>query len=339
MHISGAALKNSQGDVALTPLRVKGLYVSFYGIGSKLVREPVLALAASRKLNTLVIDVKGDRGMIPYRSDVPLASQIGANKIITVRDAHALIEDLHSRGLYLIARIVTFKDNPLAEAHPELAIRNPQGTLWRDKEGLAWVDASKKEAWNYPIDIAVEAAKNGFDEIQFDYVRFPDAVGVAYSVPNTAENRVNSLIGFFTEARRRLSAYPVFIAADIFGYTAWNLNDTGIGQQIEKIGPLLDYICPMLYPSGFRFGIPGFRSPTENPYETVRLSLERAIARTKLPSNRFRPWLQAFRDYAFDKRVFGATEIGSQIKAADDAGAGGWMLWNPRNVYSADSLP
>ena len=338
-QVSPATFKNATPDIALTPFHAKALYLTFYGIGSLALRNPALALEARKKLNALVIDVKGDRGMIPYRSSVPLVAQTGANKIITVRDIHSLVQDLHSRGLYLIARLVVFKDNPLAEFRPELALRGADNKIWHDHEGLAWTDPTKKEVWDYTTDIAVEAAKNGFDEIQFDYVRFPDAPGATYSVPNTEENRVGALSGFLGAARTRLAPFNVFMSADIFGYTAWNLNDTHIGQKIEKLAPLLDYLCPMLYPSGFQFGIPGFRNPVANPYEIVKLSLDQAAKRTGLSTNHFRPWLQAFRDYAFDRRVFGAAQISAQIKAADDFGSGGWMLWNPRNAYTADGLP
>jgi hypothetical protein len=119
---------------------------------------------------------------------------------------------------------------------------------------------------------------------------------------------------------------------------SWNLDDTQIGQKIEQVASCVDYISLMLYPSGFQFGIPGYRNPVAHPYEIVSLSLKKARARTNIPANRFRPWLQAFRDYAFDRRHFYGPEIRSQINAAEEFGSGGWMLWNPRNVYKADGL-
>ena len=236
--------------VKLVPFTPKALYLSFYGIGSSALREPALRLIENTELNALVIDVKGDRGMIGYRSAIPLASEIGAQKIITVRDMKGMIQSLKEKGIYTIARIVVFKDNLLAFARPELAIKAPGGAIWLDKESLAWVDPSKKEVWEYNIDIAEEAARLGFDEIQFDYVRFPDAVGVAFSVPNTEENRVNSVTGFLKEARRRLAPYNVFLAADLFGYISWNLNDTLIGQRIEDVAPVLDYSLSDALPVG-----------------------------------------------------------------------------------------
>jgi hypothetical protein len=324
--------------IKLVPFTPKALYLSFYGIGSSALREPALRLIEDTELNALVIDVKGDRGMIAYRSAIPLASEIGAQKIITVRDMGGLIKSLKEKGIYTIARIVVFKDDLLAFARPELAIKAPGGAIWLDNEGLAWVDPSRKEVWEYNIAIAEEAARLGFDEIQFDYVRFPDAAGVAFSVPNTEENRVHSVTGFLKESRRRLTPYNVFLAADLFGYISWNLNDTLIGQRIEDITPTLDYLCPMLYPSGFKFGIPGYRLPVAYPHEIVYLTLKKGRERAGVQPNRFRPWIQAFRDYAFDKRHFTAKEIRAQIDAAEKFGSNGWMLWNPQNRYTADGL-
>jgi hypothetical protein len=324
--------------IRLVPFTPKALYLSFFGIGSSALREPALQLLEQTELNALVIDVKGDRGMISYQSAIPLASLIGAQKIITIRDMKGMMKKLKEKGVYTIARIVVFKDNLLAFSKPELSIRTPGGAIWLDKEQLAWVDPSRKEVWDYNIDIAEEAARLGFDEIQFDYVRFPDAVGVAFSVPNTEENRVNAITGFLREARQRLAPYNVFLAADLFGYISWNRNDTLIGQRIEDVAPLLDYLCPMLYPSGFQFGIPGYRLPVAHPYEIVSLTLKRGQERAGIPHNRFRPWIQAFRDYAFDRRPFTAREIRDQIDAAEKFGSNGWMLWNPQNRYTADGL-
>jgi hypothetical protein len=249
-----------------------------------------------------------------------------------------LLADLKARGLYLIARIVVFKDDLLAKARPDLAVKTSDGSLFKDREGLHWVDASRREVWDYNLSIAEEAATLGFDEIQFDYVRFPDRRGVTFSMPNTETNRVAAISGFIAAARERLIPYNVFLGVDLFGYVAWNQNDTDIGQTLASMAPNVDYISLMLYPSGFQFGIPGYRNPVESPYETVHLSLKRASQRTGLPGVRFRPWLQAFKDYAFDRRHFGPEEISAQIRASEEFGSAGWMLWNPRNSYTQISL-
>ncbi|TAN39298.1 MAG: GTP-binding protein [Nitrospirae bacterium] len=324
--------------VRLTPVTPKAVYLSFYGIGSRVLRENALKLLRETELNAVVIDIKGDRGMIPYPSSISLAHEAGAQKIITVRDMKALIGSLKQEGIYTIARIVVFKDNLLALLKPDWAVKSPGGGIWKDREGLAWVDPFRKEVHEYNAGIAVEAAGLGFDEIQFDYVRFPDAQNLLFSMPNNEENRVKAISGFLSETRKKLEPANVFVSADIFGYVFWNSNDTNIGQRLEDIALAVDYLAPMLYPSGFQFGIPGFRNPVAHPHEIVFLTLQRARQRTGLDAIRFRPWLQAFRDYAFDKRHFSEAEIKAQISAAEQFGSGGWMLWNPNNVYIPDGL-
>ena len=325
-------------QVLLTPVQPKALYLSHYGVGSRALREAALDLIDRTELNAVVIDVKGDRGLVSYRSALPLVARAGAQRVITIPDLPGLLAALRHRGIYTVARIVVFKDDVLATARTDLAIRRQDGTIYRDREDLAWTDPFRAEVRRYNIDVAREVALAGFDEVQFDYVRVPDARGLAYGVPDTAANRVGVVNGFLREAREALVPVNVFLAADIFGYVCWNTTDTGIGQQLESLAESVDYTSPMLYPSSFQFGIPGYRNPVQHPKAIVGLSLERALARTELPAVRFRPWLQAFADYAFGGQAFGAAEIGAQIAAAEEAGTNGWMLWNPRNRYSAAGL-
>ena len=160
---------------------------------------------------------------------------------------------------------------------------------------------------------------------------------MVFSQPSTENGRVAAITDFLREARRRLVP-SAFVAMDSFGYVCWNQNDTGIGQRVEDLATAVDIISPMLYPSGFQFGIPGFRNPVQNPYEIVYRSLEECKKRTADKPARYRPWLQAFTDYAFGGVVFGPDQIGKQVKASRDAGTDGWMLWNPRNVYSTNDI-
>ncbi|MHB8321772.1 MAG: putative glycoside hydrolase [Acidithiobacillus sp.] len=325
--------------LSLAPFKPKALYLSSYGAASPRLRESALDIIGKTDLNAVVIDVKSDRGMIAYKTDIPLATEIGAQKIITIKHIKQLMDDLHKKDIYTIARIVVFKDNVLALARPDLAVRTAGGAIWRDREGLAWTDPFSRQVWDYNIDLAVAAAKDGFDEIQFDYVRFPDAKGLVFSRSTTQESRVSAISGFLAAARKRLIPYNVFLSADIFGYVIWNRNDTGIGQNLEEMAQQVDYISPMLYPSGFQYGIPGYPNPVLHPHQIVYLSLRKAEERTGLPAVRFRPWLQAFRDYAFGGKPFGGEEIAAQIDAAQTFGSDGWMLWNPRNVYTTAGLP
>ena len=332
-------LGDARGDqVRLSPLLPKALYLTVYGIGAPFLRDPALEVIQKGGLNALVIDLKGDRGYIPYPSALPLAERVGATKLRTIADLMDLAASLKTRGIYLIARLVVFKDDLLASARPDWAVRTAGGAVWKDREGLAWIDPFHKNAWDYTLSVAEEAAAAGFDEIQFDYVRFPDAVGLVFSQPSSEATRVQAITGFLREARRRLARYNVFTSVDIFGYVCWNRDDTGIGQRIEDLATAVDYISPMLYPSSFQFGIPGHRNPVAAPYDIVRESLREAKKRTAGSAVQYRPWLQAFRDYAFDRRHFGGVQIRAQVAGAVDAGASGWLLWSPYNVYSTDGL-
>lgn len=324
--------------LALTPIQPKALYLSVFGIGSSVLRADALKVIEQTELNALVIDVKDDRGLVPYRSASVAASGLGPQKPITVADMPALVQGLHERGLYLIARVVVFKDDHWATAHPQWAVHKADGSLWRDGEDIAWIDPFQHDAWGRSLAIAEEAAAMGFDEVQFDYLRFPDATGLAFSEPNTESRRVAAITGFLDAARERLTRYNVLIAADIFGYVAWNTNDTLIGQHLESLVSHVDVLSPMLYPSGFTFGIPDHRDPVAEPYDVIEHTLRRAQQRTSQSGVCWRPWLQAFRDYAFDRRVFGAHEIRQQIDAAQASNSNGWMLWNPRNHYSEEGL-
>src|SRR3989337_1420289 len=158
--------------IYLQPFTPKALYLTFYGIGDRSLRESALKLINETELNALVIDVKGDRGVITYKSSFPFASEIGAQKLVIIKDIRSLLQSLRERGIYTIARIVVFKDNILGSARPDLTVRTQDGRVWHDREDLIWVDPSRREVWDYNINIAVEAAQMGFDEIQFDYVRF-----------------------------------------------------------------------------------------------------------------------------------------------------------------------
>jgi len=329
-------------EVTMRPHVIKAAYLTYFGFGDRGIRGRVLDMVEHTELNAVVIDVKGDRGWIIYPTRVEQALAIGAQGPGTLRDFDAMMADLKARGIYTIARIVTFKDNMLANARPDLAIVDTRmGKPWVDRENLAWVDPFREEVWNYNIAIAKEAIERGFDEVQFDYVRFPTdgKLQVAqYARPVNKETRLPTIAAFLERARKEIGARGAYMGADIFGYTAFNENDTDIGQRVEELAPHLDYMCPMVYPSGYHLGIPGYRNPVANPYMVVRESVRMIRKRSAHTVARIRPWLQDFKDYAFDKRIFGVAEIRDQIRGADEAGGTGWMLWNPRNDYTRAAL-
>ena len=329
-------------EVVLKPQAIKAAYLTYYGFNDRGIRSRVLDLVAKTELNAVVIDVKGDRGWILYRTEVPLALEVGAQGPATIKDFDSMMADLKARGVYTIARIVTFKDNVLATAKPQLAITDTRtGKPWIDRENLAWVDAFRTEVWDYNIAIAKEAVRRGFDEVQFDYVRFPTDGKLAaakYSREVNKETRLPAIAGFLERARASIGPLGAFVAADIFGYTAFNENDTDIGQRVEELAPHLDFMSPMVYPSGYHLGVPGYRNPVKHPYQVVFESVRLIRKRSNGHPVQIRPWLQDFKDYAFDRRIFGVTEIRAQIKGSDEAGGIGWMLWNPRNDYTAAAL-
>ena len=329
-------------EAVLKPQVIKAAYLTYFGFGDRGIRSRVLDLAARTELNAVVIDIKGDRGWIIYPTEVPVARAIGAQGPGTLRDFDSMMADLKARGIYTIARIVTFKDNVLATARPDLAIIDTRtGKPWVDNEKLAWVDPFREEVWNYNIALGKEAIRRGFDEVQFDYVRFPTDGKLAaarYARPNSKETRLPTIAAFLERARRELGATGAFVAADLFGYTAFNENDTDIGQRIEELAPHLDFICPMVYPSGYHKGIPGHPNPVLVPFKVVHESVRLIRKRANGNVVRVRPWLQDFKDYAFDKRIFGVNEVQAQIRGAEEAGGVGWMLWNPRNDYTGSAL-
>lgn len=325
----------------LTPLHVRAVYLSAFGVTSATVRNKVRALQQSNGINALVIDTKDDRGHTPYESTAraSIGATVHQNQSgPTTTNFSQILHALRQEGFYLIARIVVFKDQPLARAHPEWQVRDAHGRTWQDREHLEWVDPFAKGVWRHNVDLAEEAARLGFDEVQFDYVRFPDAPNLVFSQANTRANRVEAITGFLKTARVRLAPYNIFTSADIFGYACWHDSDIGIGQQLVALTTAVDYVSPMLYPSAFTWGLPKCRNPTADPGQIVRRSLAEARRRTGLAGVRFRPWLQAFRDYAFDRRIFGIEAIRAQTDAADTQGSSGWMLWNARNYYDPEQL-
>jgi hypothetical protein len=326
------------GKMYLSRFIPKALYLSSFGATSGKIMGNAKHLIRTTQVNALVIDVKMDRGQIAFKTANPIANQIGAQDIILFKDIKKFVADLHKEGIYVIARVVSFKDTPYVTAHPNMGVKKDDGTLFKDKEGLYWIDASHKEPQDYIISIAADAAAAGFDEIQFDYVRFPDRKGIKFAVENNQANRVKAIAGFLEAARTRLTPYNVFISADIFGYVSWHDADIEIGQRVDALAPYVDYLSPMLYPSGFNAGIPGFPNPVQANYEIVKHSLDKALTKSANSPLCYRPWLQAFKDYAFDRRVYGDKEIRDQIRASDDFGSCGWILWNPRNVYTGVGL-
>ncbi len=315
----------------LVPFHVKALYLTFWGANrhSKTFKK-TLELLKSGGLNAVVVDIKNEYGDVLYKSLLKKPLKYGAFKNRQVYDIDDFVSKLKKENAYLIARIVLFKDELQAAANPDYAIRK-NGHIWRNYDGIAWVDPFDRRSWKYAVDIAEDAAKKGFDEINFDYIRFPANQDIELQKPNTMQNRYEALDGFLAYAKKRLRPYGVFISVDIFGNICWSRDDMKIGQNIRNFAKYADYIAPMLYPSSFESGTLGYRYPSEYPYEMVYKSILHASS--KIDPKRIRPWIQAFHDYTVRKKRYRDYEVQQQILGAKNAGADGWMLWSPSSKY------
>lgn len=337
------------------PIAVKALYLTYHGVGDRNLRQNVLALAEKTEVNAVVIDVKGDRGRLTYRSNVPLAEMIGANAEPTVPNIDELMAALKQRNIYTIARIVVFKDDVLARSGAragfDAAIRERLSNQpWAEADGMGWVDPFRPEIWEYNVDLAREAAARGFDEVMFDAVRFPVEVSGSFSAKQpqysrpwvTERDRVEAVGGFLKRAREQVHMAGAFVSLDVQGYVAWNDGDNGVGQDLDVLASAVDYLCPTVHPSAFRNGLPGlvtFPQVIQQPYAVVFESVRRARVRTAERGTVFRPWLQYFDDFSWQTgRVYRAVEIDAQRSGAHAAGAAGWMMWDPSNRYARGGL-
>lgn len=323
-------------DLALEPFVAKGLYIPF-GLLVRGVEENVqenIELVSRTEMNAVVIDIKGDRGYLAFKPKDPLLQEI-AVPYEHISDLQKVIDECKRRGIYLIARIVVFKDNILAHARPEWAVHRGDGSLWIDAEELGWADPFRKEVWEYNLAVAKEAVALGFDEVQFDYLRFPsdgDIYDMQFSQETNRDARCQAISSFLAYARQELDKTGAFLSADLFGLVTsvdpnMHLGDLGIGQRLIDVAPWVDYISPMVYPSTYLPGHLGLRDPWRQPYEVVRISLE--DAQKQVPTL-IRPWLQ---HYSLWGVQYGPREFRLEKQAAADAHAHGWLFWNAGGVY------
>ncbi len=325
-------------DIALTPFEARGVYIPFAVLSQPERVAELIDLVDRTELNAIVVDVKGDRGFLAYRSQVPLAIEMGVGG---ERKGWLSLEELlklcRDKDIYTIARIVVFKDNPLAHARPEWAARRSDGTVWLDREGLGWGIPSRQEVQDYNIAIAKEVAALGFDELQFDYIRFPsdgDIKAIIYDKVYTLETRTAAIRAFIERLTAELKPFGVFTSADVFGLTVWVVpdSDMGIGQRVKDIAPYVDYLCPMLYPSTFEPRNLGHANPALQPYDVIYRSQLEAAKRVPV-TTKVRPWLQ---HYSLNGVFYGPEQYQAQRQAADDAGSCGWTFWNAGGKYNSE---
>lgn len=331
------------------PVKVKGIYISGYMAGSEGF-QAILDQIEGTEINAVVIDVKNDDGRITFAMDgAPVAKEIGASQNY-IGDISSLMAELKSRGLYTIARVVAFRDPYLAEKKPEWSLKRADGSQHRDNKGMAWVNPYRTEVWDYLVSIGAEAARVGFDEIQFDYIRFatdPTMKLVAFDPEDTKGRSKTDIITEFMEyAYQRLSPRNVFVSADVFGTIIGSKVDAEtVGQVYSDMACHLDYICPMIYPSHYGEGNFGIEHPDTEPYRTVCAALRRSkqdLVRTGEAEGRqaiVRPWLQDFTaSYLKHHITYGPEEIRAQIQAVYDAGYDEWILWSASNQYTWEGL-
>jgi hypothetical protein len=313
------------------PRELRGVHVTMAlaGIPGKL--EQYIAMKRSG-LNAIELDVKDENGEVGWPVDVPLARTVGSG--LRYYDPERAAGRIHAAGLYLIGRIVTFEDPILSERAPQLAIRRADGSRWLTNGGLGWTNEYDKRVWKYNVDIAVQAAKLGFDEIQFDYVRFPsdgDLSQIRYPGAHT-QPMGWTVPAFLRYARSRLHPLGVRLSVDVFGLSA--TRDLGIGQFPARIAPLVDAIYPMVYPSHYAHGEYNIGNPDDRPGTTVAYSLRDFRSKVEGRKTMLVPWLQ---DFSLG-RTYTLADVQDQIQAARLEHVKGFMLWNAAGVYTVKAL-
>ncbi len=357
-----------------TPSPVKAIYMSQCVVGTKNFRDKLVKLIDDTEINSVVIDIKDFTGYISFDTDNPkikdaVSTQCGAT------DMPQFIGELHDKGIYVVGRITSFQDPRMPKLRPELAVRKlSDGGVWKDYKGLSFIDVGAKEHWDYLATIAEEAYKIGFDEINFDYIRYPsdgDMKDTDFTL-SRGKTKPEQLEEFFTYIHDRLHPQGIVISADLFGMVTTNHDDLGIGQVLERALPHFDYVAPMVYPSHYPKTFNGWADPNQHPYDLIKYVMTSAVERANAmdreqalasqpqvpPTNstspdasniqtaqpplkveyttykKLRPWLQDF-DYGGNYDI---PEVRGQIQATYDSGLDSWMLWAPSNIYTAGAL-
>ncbi len=321
--------------IAERPDYVRGIHLTSWVAGSKRLRSSINSLFEETELNTAVIAIKEYKGEV-YVSGVKEVNELG-NFVNAIPDLKEYLEELKSKGVFTSARIVVFKDDKTAKEKPAWAVKTPDGEVWQDRKGISWSDPYNKDVWDYNIKIAERAAVLGFDEIQFDYIRFPsdgNTRNCRYSVRHSSISAIGALQGFLKEAHRRLKPLGVDISICVFGLTTTANHDMGIGQRIVEMSEVIDAVCPMVYPSHYNKGEYGIDNPNAHPYETVYISISGASRRLGDMKKKLRPYLQ---DFSLGHK-YGPKEVRAQIQACYDSGVYQWLLWSPGCKYTKDAL-
>jgi hypothetical protein len=313
---------------------IRGLYINRFAAQSAKKMKRIIGIADSTEINALVIDIKDEFGLNFHSSDSLLQKNEGtAPKIANLKE---LVDTLNAHGILPIARIVVFKDSVAARMNPEHTIRKADGSAWRDKKGLAWVNPYANAIWEYNFRVAEEAIEMGFGEIQFDYIRFPEPYK---SLPpqvfpeSNGRSKPQALAEFLSAANKRIDTHGVRTTADIFGLVTTVNGALEVGQAWEPLAKSVDVLLPMVYPSHYPHGAFGIRSPNAEPYNVIHIAISRARERNAaigITGQHVRPWLQAF---TLGAPRYGAAELEQEKRAVYDSGYDSWVMWHPGSQY------
>ena len=346
-----------------TPEPLRAIYMTSCVAGTPAFRTELVALIEETELNSIVIDIKDYSGYLSFIPKDEALREFVSPRCVAP-DMKEFVEKLHDKGIYAIGRITVFQDPVLTKRHPEFAVKKrSDGSAWKDYKGLSFTDPGAKEVWDHHVAIAKEAYALGFDELNFDYIRFPSdgPMGDISFTWSGARAKADVLEDFFRHLSGQLKPTGAIISADLFGMTTTNTDDLNIGQVLERATPYFDYIAPMVYPSHYPSNFNRWANPNKYPYDVVRFSLSEAVKRLSATTTlvalrgaeplstttrpmlypketwdklKLRPWLQDF-DYGGNYDV---AEVKAQIQAVYDAGLTSWMLWAPSNRYTKGAL-
>ena len=352
----------SQISHVATPKIVRGIYMSQCVAGTPSMRDSLTTFVEDTDLNTIMIDIKDFSGGISFPSDDPQLKPY-VSGTCGAKDMKEFIESLHKKGIYVIGRITTFQDPLHAKAHPEWAVQKKEGGVWKNYGGLAFIDVGARPFWDYIVRLAqVSHDQMGFDEINFDYVRFPSdgPISDANFTFDRGKTKQVALEDFFRYLHTQMASSSITTSADMFGLVSSSKDDLGIGQVLERAMPYFDYIDPMVYPSHYNKGFNGYKDVNAHPYDIVnyemKIAIERAIAtsseyniigstrvsatsststvmysKQSYPASKIRPWLQSF-DYPV---AYTPSMVSAQIKANSDAGLSSYLFWDAANKYTS----
>lgn len=327
-----------------TPEKVKGIYMTGYVFSNQILREKLIKLIKETELNSVVIDIKDAQGRIMFEPKLnDLKNWPKSPVTINYDEYQKKLTELQAENIYTIARITTFQDPEPAKKFNQLTLKTKTGGIWYDYRGLSWFDMTNQDVWDLIIKQTEEAYLIGFDEVQFDYIRFPsdgNLKTIQYKNLGPEQKKYELMNDFYKYLSSGLSDIKIPLSIDLFGLTYWQRDDEnydlGIGQKLTDVGKYFDYISPMLYPSHYYSGVMGFNNPAQHPYEIINKSLKDGITILTNSSSTAltRPWIQDF-DLGAN---YDASMIKKQIQACDDNNCSGWLLWNASNKYTESAL-